>query len=220
MHDGVEQYKAGNYVAADSIFNESAKNEKATSVTTYNQAAAQLKQQKYKEAQAGFEAYTQSAESDEERSKGFLGLGNTKLEQKDPSGAIEAYKKAIATNPDNNAAKYNLSYAYKMLQQQQQQQDQKKDDKKEDKKEDKEQQQDDKKDEKDKEEKNQDKQDDQKEDKEQKKQQQEQQKKQEEFKKQNAERLLDALNEEEQKIQKQVKEGKGKKTDINIEKDW
>lgn len=223
MHDGVKLYKEGNYQAADSLFNESSKKENATSTAIYNQAASQLKSGKLPEAQAGFEAYTQNAESAEEKSNGYLGLGNTKLQQKDYEGAINAYKKSLQNNPANDASKYNLSYALKMLQQQQQQQkNDQKQDKQDDKKED-EQKEQDKKEQKNKEDNAEDKNDQQEQDEQQsqqEKQEQEQQRKQQEYKKQNAERLLDALNEEEQKIQKQVKEGKGKKTDISIEKDW
>ena len=78
------------------------------------------------------------------------------------SNGIEAYKKALKTNPNDEDTRYNLSYASRMLKQQQKQNQQKKDDKKKDDK--------DKKD-------NKDKKDEKKEQKPDKKQEQQQQKK-------------------------------------------
>ena len=51
-------------------------------------------------------------------------IGNSLLMEQDLENAIEAYKSALRANPTNEAARYNLSYALRMLNNEQEQQQQ------------------------------------------------------------------------------------------------
>jgi Ca-activated chloride channel family protein len=137
-------------------------------------------------------------------------LQNKKLEE-----SIEAYKKALLNNPKDEETRYNLAYAQDKLKQQQQQKnkdnkDKKDQDKKNQDKKDQDKNKDDKnKDNKDN--KNQDKKDQDKKD------QQDQPNK---LSKQDAERMLDALNNNEKQTQDKLKNKKLKGGKLNISKDW
>jgi tetratricopeptide (TPR) repeat protein len=137
-------------------------------------------------------------------------MGNTFLEQKKWDDAIKYFKQSLRDNPNSANTKYNLAYAQKMKQQQDQKD---KDEKKEDEKKDKQQQ---------------DKQQDKKEQKEEpskSEQQSDDQRAPEKPKpqpskltKEQAEQLLNALNQEEKKLK--AKKDKGTGQPMKLEKDW
>jgi alpha-galactosidase/6-phospho-beta-glucosidase family protein len=120
--------------------------------------------------------------------------------------SIEAYKNSLRLKPDNLEAKYNLAYAQDLLrkqQQEQQQQQQNKDNKDQNKdQENKEQEQ------------KQDDQQKQNDDKQQKPQDQQS------ISKEDAERLLNALANDEKNVQEKVKLAKAAKTKVKTLKNW
>ena len=147
-------------------------------------------------------------------------IGNTYMAEKKWEEAIDAYKKTLRTNPQDAEAKYNLSYAQQMLKKQGgggKNDKDKKDDKKDDKNKKDQQNKDDK-----------DKKDDKKEDKDKKDQQNKDDKKDEQDKKlepqssklseKQAEQLLNALQQEEKKLQDKHKKAKG--VPVKVDKDW
>jgi tetratricopeptide (TPR) repeat protein len=140
------------------------------------------------------------------RSKAFHNLGNTYLQNKDYQKAVEAYKQSLKANPTDIDTKYNLSYALQMLKQQQQQQKNNKNNKNDkDKKEDK-------KDENQKSQQNNDNQ--------QNKDKKQQEQKQKQLKKEEAERMLEALKNDEKKTLDKVKKQKVVGVKVKTEKDW
>jgi len=117
--------------------------------------------------------------------------------------SIEAYKGSLKLDPDNMETKYNLAYAQDLLKQQeeqQQQQQQQKDqdkDKQDQKQDNKEQQQDQNKD-----------------------QNQDQQQQQQSISKEDAERLLNALANDEKSVQEKVKLAKAQKARVRVIRNW
>lgn len=150
-------------------------------------------------------------------------IGNTYMEQRKWEDAAAAYKKTLRNNPQDVDAKYNLSYAEQMMKQQQQQQNKdKKNDKQDEKKQDQQQKQQDQKKDKDQEKKDeqnkqgdndQQKPDDNKDNKDQKPQSQPSK-----LTQQQADQLLNALQQEEKKLQDKLKKVKGVPT--KMDKDW
>ncbi len=210
---------------------------------TFNLGDALYAQENYEESAKLFDEIANSQVSDKEKSAAYYNLGNALLEGKKYEESINAYKNALRKNPDDEQARYNLEYARQMLkqqQQQQQQQDQNKDqnkdqDKKDDQKKDQNKDQNKDQDKKDDQQKDQDQKQDQEQNKDQKDQQkqdqnqdksqdkkdQQQQQQPQQISKQDAQRMLDALKNDEkgtlQKLQKQKAQAiKGKKSDI----DW
>jgi tetratricopeptide (TPR) repeat protein len=135
------------------------------------------------------------------KSNVFHNLGNSYLQSKEYEKSILAYKNALMSNPKNVDTKYNLEYAKMMLKKQQQQQQQQKDNK---------DQKDDKKDQKDQKDQDQNKKDD----------QQKQPQDQKKISKEDAERMLEALKNDEKNTMQKVKKQKAKVQVIGIEKDW
>ena len=225
VRQGNNDYEEGNYQDAEKEYRKALMEKPGYVKGTFNLGDAMYEQENYEESTNLFtEVIERSSEADP-KSSAYYNLGNTFLKENKYKESIDAYKNSLRLNPDDANAKYNLEYARKKLnEQQQQQQNQDKDQDKEDKKDqDKKDQNkgDDKKDqENDKKDQNKDKQDkkDQQKGDEKKDQQKEQP---QQISKQDAQRMLDALQNDEKKtlqeLQKQkAKAAKGKKSDI----DW
>ena len=189
---------------------------------TYNMANTLYKQQKYADAAKLFESVANQTEDKNFKAEAFHNLGNSYMKSKELDKGIEAYKNALRNNPNDEETRYNLSYALKMKQEEEKEdQDQdKNDDQDKDENQDKEENQDkqdqqkneDEQD-KDDQEQNQDKQD-------QQDQQDEEQPQQNEISKEDAERLLENLENEEEKTQEKVQMKQRKSSNVKIENDW
>lgn len=127
-------------------------------------------------------------------------LGNSLLQSREYEKSIQAYKNSLMHDPANKDTKYNLEYARMMLRKQQEQQQQNNQDKKDDKKDQQEQK----------------KQDQQKQNQENRNQQPDQKK----ISKEDAERMLEALKNDEKKTQQKVKKQQAKVQVVGVEKDW
>ena len=149
-------------------------------------------------------------EDKKKKSASLYNLGNTNLMAKKLQESIDAYKKSLKLNPENMEAKYNLGYAQDLLKQQQQQQ-QNKD--KQNQNKDQNKNQEDKKDQ----EQNNNNKNQQNNNQEQKQQDQHQQ---QNISKEDAERLLKALANDEEKVQEKVKLEKAARTKVRTLKNW
>jgi Ca-activated chloride channel family protein len=218
--DGNKQYTGKNYTDAEKKYKEGLTKNKDSYKGSFNLGDAYYQQKKYEEAAEQFQMLTHRATSKDTLAKAYHNLGNSLLQSKKYEESISAYKNALKNNPNDEDTRYNLAYAQKMLQQQQQQDknDNNKDDK--DKKDNKDK--DKNQDKKDKENKDKDKKDDkQKDDKEkQDKDKQQQKPEQNQISKQDAQRLLDALQNDEKNLQDKMKKDKAKGMKVEIEKDW
>ena len=188
----------------------------------YNLADAMYKQQRFEEAAEKFDELGEKLEAPEEKARAYHNLGNSQLMQEKLDESIESYKKALRQNPGDLETKYNLAYAQmlKDKKEKQDKQDKKDQDKDKDKddqknKDNQDQQNKDKQDQQDK--KNQ----DQNKNQQNKDQQQQQQPQQNKISKQDAEQLLQALQNDEREIQDKVKKAKAAKAKrTRVEKEW
>ena len=216
LREGNRHFRKDSLGAAARHYEQAASDERGV----FNWGVALYRQQQFDQAQQKFESAAAMSTGSAARSRAFHNLGNSLLEQKKPEDAIKAYKEALKLNPDDEDTRYNLAYAQKLLRQQQQQQQQnKEDEKKEDqeKKDDQQQKQQDQEQQK----KDQEQQQDQ-EQKEQKEQEQQQQQppRQGQIDPKDAERILDALNRQEQNVQEKVRAKQRVAVRVPIEKDW
>jgi hypothetical protein len=168
----------------------------------FNLADAIYKQKRFDEAAGKFGDLAEKMTTPEEKARALHNMGNSQLMNGKVDESIETYKKALRQNPSDLDTKYNLAYAQllkkkqeEQQQNQQQNQDQNKDQDKQDQNKD---QQDQNKDQQDKQ--NQDQNKDQ-----QNQDQQQQQQQQNKISKENAEQLLQVLQNDEKKIQDKVK---------------
>jgi hypothetical protein len=193
----------------------------------FNLADALYKQKKFGQSADKFKEIADKTSNKIEKSRALHNLGNSFLMSNKLDESIAAYKDALRNNPKDLETKYNLLYAMNMKKKQQDKQ--KKDqDKNKDKDKDKDKNKDQNKDKNKDQNKDQDKKD-QKKDQDKKNQdqqnknqnQQQQQQPQSKISKQNAEQMLQALENNEKKIQDKVKKVQALKAESKkVEKDW
>ena len=208
INDGVDLYKEQKFADAEVNFKKGVEKNPESFEARFNLGDAYYKQERYDDAIKSFQSAFVNARSDEERAKLYHNVGNSLLKSQKIKESIGAYKEALKLNPNDQETKYNLSYALNQLNnpdQNQQQKDQNKDQNKDQQDQDQQKQ-------------DQQQQDQQKQDQQKQDQKQSQQQKEQELTKQEAERILDALKENEKDLQKQLRKIRGQK--VKTEKDW
>jgi Ca-activated chloride channel homolog len=234
IRQGNREFNDGNYKKAEIDYIKSIQAPKASHKGFYNLGDSWYMQKNYLEAAAAFDTLRTFKMDDNTRSKSYYNLGNSllkagidsaQLAQKVLPQSIEAYKQSLRLNPTDTDAKYNLAYAQKLLDKsQQQQQKQNKDNK--DNKDQKDQKQDQQK--QDQQKQDQQKQDQQKQDQQKQDQarqdqqnQQQQQGQPQQISKEDAERILDALKNDEKQTLEKLTEAKIKTMRVvKSDKDW
>jgi len=212
VRQGNRNYGKNNFSESEISYRKATDTNKSYPDAVFNTGDALYKQNKFEDAGKQFLESAKMNEDPVKKSASMFNLGNSLLKANKLEESIEAYKSSLKLNPESPEAKYNLAYAQDMLkkqkeQQQQQQQnkdnqDQKKDQNKKDQKDQKDQQKD--------------KKDEQKNEKQDQNQQQEQQG----VSKDDAERLLNALANEEKNVQEKVKLAKAAKEKVRTVKNW
>jgi len=218
VHKGNELYQQKKYTEAEANYRKSMEKRKNVE-GDFNLGDALFKQKKFAEAGEQFNQLAGSSNNKSIAAKAYHNLGNSLLENKKLEESIDAYKKSLVNNPKDDETRYNLAYAQEKLKEQQQKdKDNKKNNKNQDKKN---QNKDDKnKDNKDQNKKDQDKKDQDKKDQDKKDQKDGQQPQPNKLSKEDAERMLDALNNDEKQTQEKLKNKKLKGVKMHIEKDW
>jgi len=219
---GNELYQQQNYKDAESSYRLSVGKKDKTVEGNFNLGDALYKQKKYAEAGAQFNKIASSSNNKEVLAKAYHNLGNSLLDSKKLEESIAAYKKSLLNNPQDDETRYNLAYAQKKLQQQKQKDKNNKDKNNKDKnKKDQDKKNDDKnKDDKDKKDQDKKNQDDKNKDQDKKDQQNGQQPQPNNVSKEDAERMLEALNNDEKQTQDKLKNKKLKGAKVRITKDW
>lgn len=184
-------------------------------------------QDKYQEADSQYFDIASRAKNDSLKEASYYNLGNSFYKSEQYDGAVQAYKQALRINPDDEDARYNLAMAQKKLkdsegqnggqnqdQQNQNQQNQNQQNQNQQNQNQQNQQQ-----------QNQDEQQGQEQQQQQGKQDEQQDGEQQEAQQMNiskddAERMLEALKNNEQKTLQKVQESKTKGQKVKIDKDW
>lgn len=176
----------------------------------FNLADAIYKQKKFEQSADIFKDIAAHTTDKVEKSRALHNLGNSLLMNNKLDESIAAFKDALRNNPNDLDTKYNLLYAMNMKKKQQEQQKNKdkNKDKDKDQNKDKDKDQDKKHDQQNKDQQNQNK-------------DQKQQQRQSKISKQNAEQMLQALENSEKKTQDKVKKIQALKAQSKkVEKDW
>lgn len=221
-----EEFAAKNFIDAEADYRISQSKAPKNAITTYNLGNAIYRQNQASEAKFSYIKAVEKSKTRTEKHQAFHNLGNTFMKEKEYTKAVEAYKNALRNNPEDEETRYNYALAKKMLKENPPKKDDKKDknkkDDKKDKKDDKKDKKDDKKDgDKDK---NEDKKDGDKDKKPDKgkddKQEGQPQPKPGGISKERLQNLMDAVNNEEKKVQDKVNAQKVKGKPVKTEKDW
>lgn len=214
IRQGNREFQKEKYSESEISYRRALDKNKGSADAVFNTGDALYKQEKYEDAGKQFTESHRMNEDREKKAGSMYNLGNSFLKSGKLKESIEAYKNSLRLHPGNMEAKYNLAFAQDRLkeqeqQQQQQQQNQKNQDQNKDQKN---QDQDQNKDQ------NQDKKDDQKENENQDQQQPEEQ--QQSMSREDAERLLNAIANDEKEVQEKVKEAKAAKQRVKTLKNW
>ncbi len=208
-----DEFADKKYAEAEAEYRISLSNNPKKSISAYNLGNAIYKQNNNSEALFSYENAIKNSTVRPEKHKAYHNSGNIYMKEKNYSAAVEAFKNALRNNPNDEETRYNFALAKKMLKNNPPKKDDKKD-KKDKKKDDK--KKDDKKDKKD------EKKDGNQKDKNDQKNNQDGQPKPKPggIQKERVQNLLDAVNNEEKKIQDKVNAKKVKGKPIQTEKDW
>lgn len=216
IREGNRTYEKGKFPESEILYRKALDKNKESADAIFNTGDALYKQKKYEEAGKQFDVNYSINEDKKKKSASLYNMGNSLLMANKLKESIDAYKSSLKLDPKNLETKYNLAYAQDLLQkqQQQQQQQQQKDqkdnkDKKQDNKQNKDQK--DQKDKQDKKDQSQDNKD---------QQQQKQQQQDQGISKEDAQRVLNALANDEKNVQEKVKLAKATKEMVRTAKNW
>lgn len=217
-----EEYGDNKLVDAEANYRISSAKFPNRTVAPYNLGNAIYKQNQVSEAKFAYAKAIKNTDSRPQKHKAFHNLGNVFMKEKNYTEAVEAYKNALRNKPSDEETRYNYALAKKMLKENPPKEDKNKEDKdKKDKDKDKKDQ--------DKKDGDKDKKDDKGDDKDKKDEKNKGDKPEDQqnpkpqpggISKQRLENLLDAVNNEEKKVQDKVNAQKVKGKPTKTEKDW
>ena len=245
IFEGNEAFDALDGVAAEKNYRRAIATGTKTDIARFNMGAT-LQQDNYvDEALRAYADVTKTTKERPNKHRTFHNIGNALMQIKDYKGAVEAYKNALRNNPNDDETRYNYALAKKMLEEENQDQDNQEDQDNQDNKDNQDQQKDknqeqegdkdkeqegedqqDKKDESgddgenEKDEKESDKNDEQDQQGDNEKEQQPPQSSPAQLSPQQVQNLLEAMNNEEKKVQDKVNAKKAKAVGTKSKKDW
>ena len=219
---GNQSYQQKDYTQSEVKYRKALEKDGNSFKAAFNVGDALYQQGKYKEAARQFNSLTSRDVSDQKLARAYHNLGNSLLKSKQLRKSISAYKNALRHDPGDKQTKHNLTYALRQLkkqqkkkQQQEKQQNQQSNQNQKQKQQNqqKQKQQHDKNDPNRRQQQN-------------KQQEKKQQKKQSAnpskkgISKEDARRLLQALANDEEQLQKQLKKKKAKNVQVKTTKNW
>lgn len=243
IYDGNQLAKESMFDTAEMSYRKALSKAPEKPEALYNLGNTHYKEKNFEEAKQRYFQTQKFSENKSSKHHAFHNMGNVFMQQKDYAKAVESYKNALRNNPEDEQTRYNYALAKELLEKEQQEQEQNQDQKDQDDKdqEDKKDQDQDKEEEeeKDKEEDkegkdgedSEDKKEDGEEEKEEKpeeskdgKDEKEQQSppkpKQGQLSPEQVKSLLEAMNNQEKKVQDKVNAEKIQGVPVRGEKDW
>ncbi|HCA78784.1 MAG TPA: hypothetical protein DEP53_03520 [Bacteroidetes bacterium] len=221
---GNDAYAKSRYPDAEAEYKKAVQKDPTSREAQFNLGNAYYKQQRAEEAQRIYSNHVASAKTSGDQEMAYYNLGNTFFKSNKLEESLETYKRALRLDPSDEDARYNYLLAKERLKQQQDQKKQNQQNKQDQNQQDKKDQQ----------QQNQQQNDQQKQDQNQNQQQQQpqqqpqqqqakpdqtnQQQQRNQMPKQQADRILEALRNNEKEIQKNLRKRAAAR--VYIEKDW
>ena len=241
LREAEKELSENDFASAEASYRQAVSKNPESVTARYNMANMYYGKEKPAQAAIRYDQASKIAGTKEEKHRIFHNMGNSFMEQKNYAGAVEAYKNALRNIPSDEETRYNLALAKKMMEKEEEdggggeddKKEENKDDKNKDKKDDKGEKDQDKKDGEDKEDKGGDPKDDSKQEpekpddkgnskdkKEEKGDQEQQQPQPGQLSPQQIKNLLEAMNNEEKKVQEKINAEKAKGSKTRTGKDW
>lgn len=244
LREAEKELSENDFASAEASYRQAVSKNPESVTARYNMANMYYGKEKPAQAATRYDQAGKIAGTKEEKHRIFHNMGNSFMEQKNYAGAVEAYKNALRNIPSDEETRYNLALAKKMLEKEKEdggdgeddKKEQNKDDKNKDKKDDQGKKDQDKKGGEDKEDKGGDQKDDSKQEpekpddkgdpKDKKEEKGDQEKEQQpqpqpgQLSAQQIKNLLEAMNNEEKKVQEKINAQKAKGAKTRTGKDW
>ena len=211
VNKGNNLYNDTKFSDAEVNYRKALEKNKESKQGIFNLGDALYKQGRFGEAAEQYASSASRSNDPKMKADAYFNLGNSLLKSQKIQESISAYEQALKNNPKDFDTKYNLEYARALLRQQQQQKNDQKKDKNQ-------QQKDQKKNQKDQQKQDQQQQQNQAQQDQKKQQDQLQNPKKGQISKQDAERILQALNNQEKDVQKKLHQKPAAR--VKVEKDW
>ena len=193
LREGTKLYNDSSYSQAEIKYRKALEKDQDYFKSSFNLADAVYKQERYEEASSLFNALKDNASSKDDLAKIYHNLGNSLAKENKYEKAINAYKNSLRINPTDDETRYNLALTKKNKQKQEEQN---------------------------KDQENKDQENKDQENKDQENKDQETKKKQDKISKEDAEKMLDAIQQKEKELQEKLQKKKVKGKKIKLLKDW
>jgi Ca-activated chloride channel family protein len=207
---GNGEYNEKKYSDAEVLYRKALEKNSQNQKAEYNLSNSLYKQENYEAAATKYFNLTQQEKNKTELCRYYYNLGNSLFKADKLNESIEAYKNALRSDPDDNDARHNLQLALRMKRMENQQNQQQKNQQNQDKQKKQDQQKN----------QQQNPQQNQPQDQQQNQQNNPQQSERGQISREDAERLLQALENDEKKVLQKVKEKQSQLRKVPVEKDW
>jgi tetratricopeptide (TPR) repeat protein len=115
LPDANEEYKQNKFVDAEANYRISESKFPARGIASYNLGNTIYRQNQASEAKLAYAKAIKNAKTRPDKHKAYHNLGNVFMKEKDYTQAVEAYKQALRNDPTDDETRYNYAYAKQKL---------------------------------------------------------------------------------------------------------
>ncbi|MBE0641566.1 MAG: tetratricopeptide repeat protein [Bacteroidales bacterium] len=195
LRKGNKAYSRSDFAAAELLYRKAADKNPEDQRAIFNLGTSLYRQDNFDDAATHFSGGAATLESMEDRSYAYHNLGNAMVKTGKLKEAVEAYKNALRVNPHNEDARFNLAWVQRQMRREQEQQQEQEQEQEQQQEQQQQQQQ-------------------------QEQKQEQQSRKPQQINKEDAERMLQALKNEEQRTLDKVQQKKVPAERRKTDKDW
>lgn len=124
LRAGNSAYTDSNYTQAEEAYRKSAADDPSSAKAAFNLGDALYRQERYEEAIEAFEKSYGKQSDPQQQSKSLQNLGNAHYQMKNYPEAAKAYGESLKLDPENEEARYNMAQALRRIQEPPPQQEQ------------------------------------------------------------------------------------------------
>ncbi len=123
LSEAEEAVKKNDFVSAEASYRKAISKDPSNTTARYNMGNLYYNEEKPSQAENRLVEAAELAMSKEEKHRAHHNLGNAYMNQENYQQAVEAYKNALRNDPTDEETRYNLALAKKMLEEQQDEED-------------------------------------------------------------------------------------------------
>ena len=120
MREAREAMSENDFASAEAAYRLAIAKDPDNAAARYNMGNLYYAKEKTPEAESRLRQAAERAETKDDKHKAFHNLGNSFMKQKRYKEAVEAYKNALRNNPKDDETRYNYALAKKMLEEEEQ----------------------------------------------------------------------------------------------------